>query len=797
MDLRAELQATIGSQYTLKQELGAGMSRVFVATEHALMRDVVIKVLPQDLAAYVSIERFKREILLAARLQHAHIVPLLSAGESRGLPFYTMPFVEGESLRSRLNQPEPVSPGDAVRMLREIASALSYAHERGVVHRDIKPDNVLLSAGSAMVSDFGVAKALFASSNAESGLITSKGLILGTPAYMAPEQVGGDENVDHRADIYSFGVLAYEVVAGARPFSASAPHEVRAAHLSTPPEPLAERAPNLPAPLANLIMQCLAKDPDKRPQSAAEIMRRLDGVLTTHGHARAGGGSVGAWRRRATRAAATPFGRVALGVVAVGAVAIFAWRGGVGSRTTSTEPTSALPGTAIAVLPFANVGGDTATDYFADGMTDAVANQMARLAGVRVAARTSAFRYKGKTADPAEVGRTLSVSSIVVGSVQRANNQVRVTVQLVNAADGLTRWADQYDKPLTRVFELQGEIARAIAGALQLTIGDSAAVQSQAGTQNVEAFDLYLRGVATALKYTEADLRRAIGLFERAVALDPRYAAPWAGIAKAWISLADEWLPPREAYPRAEAAVERALALDSMSAPAHAMRATLAFDYDWNVPLAARHFRRAVALEAGNADARLQFARVLARMGQKDSSALLGRQAALLDPNSGDIAGQYAHLLIRIGAFDSALVWIERERMLEPTSDFVAFDMGFLHMAQGRCADALRAFRSIANAGASVQANIAVCEAMLQRPQEARRVLARLEAERARKYVAGDRIARIYVALGDTDNAMKWLETAFTERAAALNDLTGFTWDPIRADPRFGELQQRIARARN
>ncbi|CAA9354023.1 MAG: Putative serine/threonine protein kinase, partial [uncultured Gemmatimonadaceae bacterium] len=287
-DLREQLQESLGTAYAIQRELGGGgMSRVFLAEELALGRRVVVKVLPREAGAGLSIERFRREIQLAARLQHPHIVPLLAAGDAGGVPYFTMPFVEGNSLRERLRgRAEPVPVRDAVRLLRDVAAALAYAHESGVVHRDIKPDNVLVSHGSAMVTDFGVAKAVSsaradAAPGAGDGTLTALGSSLGTPAYMAPEQAAADPATDHRADIYSFGVLAYELLAGEAPFAGRAPHAMIVAHLTEAPRPLADARPGVPAALAELVGRCLAKDPEARPQSAAEVVRVLDDLPLT------------------------------------------------------------------------------------------------------------------------------------------------------------------------------------------------------------------------------------------------------------------------------------------------------------------------------------------------------------------------------------------------------------------------------------------------------------------------------------------------------------------------------------
>jgi tRNA A-37 threonylcarbamoyl transferase component Bud32 len=283
--VREQLQKTLGSAYTLTRELGGGgMSRVFVATETALNRDVVVKLLSPELAQGISIERFQREILVAAALQQANIVPVLTTGESNGLPYYTMPFAEGESLRARLGR-GPLAVTEVIGVLRDVAKALAYAHQRGVVHRDIKPDNVLLSGGTAVVTDFGIAKALSAArvGDGDAATLTQLGTSIGTPAYMAPEQAAGDPGVDHRADIYSLGAMAYELLTGQHVFAGRTPQRMLAAHMGEAPKPVTDLRPDTPGPLADLIMQCLAKEADARPQSAADIARVLDSITSGSG----------------------------------------------------------------------------------------------------------------------------------------------------------------------------------------------------------------------------------------------------------------------------------------------------------------------------------------------------------------------------------------------------------------------------------------------------------------------------------------------------------------------------------
>jgi eukaryotic-like serine/threonine-protein kinase len=373
-DLRSQLGTTLGTAYIIERELGGGgMARVFVAVDTALARRVVIKVLSPDLAAGVSAQRFAREIRLAASLQQANIVPVLSAGETDGLPYYTMPFVEGLSLRERLRDGR-LPMATSISILRDVARALAYAHEHGVVHRDIKPDNVLLSGDSAVVTDFGIARAL---TRARSDLaeaqpeptITHLGTALGTPAYMAPEQIAADPNVDHRADIYAFGCLAYELLAGEAPFAGRSSQQLFAAHFAETPTPLGEKCRDCPTSIAALVRQCLEKEPAARPQSARELLGWLEQPTTS---------ATGLERlhNRLTRRQRR-FGLAVTAVVflAAAALPVRGWlRAGTAAERIAT----------IAVIPFANVGGDTAQEYLAQGMADEVTTALGKVAGIRI-----------------------------------------------------------------------------------------------------------------------------------------------------------------------------------------------------------------------------------------------------------------------------------------------------------------------------------------------------------------------------------------------------------------------------
>lgn len=367
-DLRAELQSTLGSGFVIGRELGGGMSRVFVVEDVALRRNIVVKMLPPEMAAEVSVARFQREIALAARLQHPHIVSLLATGESHGLPYYTMPFVEGESLRERLARQGELPVDEAVRLLREIATALAYAHERGIVHRDIKPDNVLLSGGIALVADFGVAKALQASTTQGSGPLTGSGVAIGTPAYMSPEQVSADPSIDHRADLYAFGLIAYEMLAGQSPFAGRTAQALLAAHVIEAPVPLGTRRAAVPAPLAALVMRCMEKRPSDRPQNAGEIVRALD-AMTTSTHADTVPRAE-SWSARAR-------------LVAIAVVVIVAAGGAWFTFNRRAQP-GAVPSSRLLIAPFENLTADSRFDHIGRIASDRLALRVSQVGSMDV-----------------------------------------------------------------------------------------------------------------------------------------------------------------------------------------------------------------------------------------------------------------------------------------------------------------------------------------------------------------------------------------------------------------------------
>ena len=523
-----QLQKSLGSAYTIERELGGGgMSRVYLARDESLARDVVIKVLPRELAQEMSAERFTREIKLAAALQHPHVLPVLSAGVSDGLPYYMMPYVRGESLRTAMNN-KGLTREESLDILRDVARALRYAHKEGIVHRDIKPENILLSSGSAVVVDFGIAKALSASrTEAPGGTLTLVGTSIGTPAYMSPEQAAADPNIDHRADIYAWGVVAYELLAGKHPFDGkTTPQQYLRAHLAEAPEKLSEIDPSISKPVSDVVMRALEKEPDKRHQSADEIL--------------AGLGTTSSLSGETVRGAASGRSRWKMPVMAVAAVALVALALMMWKNPGSANAESPIM---LAVLPFENQG-PAEQDYFVDGLTDAVNGKLAGVGGISVIDRRSSSQYRKTTKPVQQIGSELGVQYVLGGVVRWAQSdsgwRAQVLPTLVSTSDATTRWAgDPVVVSSEDPFTAQTEIATRVASALRVALAtDEKRELAAHPTDNTAAYDAFLRGQAMLESFYRSsssirNLDAAIAEFRRAVALDPQFGTAWALLARA------------------------------------------------------------------------------------------------------------------------------------------------------------------------------------------------------------------------------------------------------------------------
>jgi TolB-like protein/tRNA A-37 threonylcarbamoyl transferase component Bud32/Tfp pilus assembly protein PilF len=603
-DLSERLSSILGDELVIERELGGGgMSRVFVAYETALQRRVVVKVLPDEIATVLSRERFRREILTSATLQHPNIVSIISAGDRGGLIHFIMPFIDGESLRGRIEREGTLSPPSVVSIMRDVARALAYAHERGVIHRDIKPDNVLLSGGTAVVADFGVAKAFAAARDGATGgvtaTLTNVGMSLGTPAYMAPEQVAGDSKLDVRTDLYALGAMAYEALTGRPVFPRESVASVLRAHLTDTPDPLRTIKPGIPAALEETVLKCLEKDPKDRPQSANELLAMLENPAVLSG---------AFTQERKAALASLPqrsFWRIgaALAVVAgIVAAGIMMARGGEGGiAPVAVRP--ALP--TIAVLPLLSVSADSSSNYLAFGVTDEIINALARIGGVRVTSRSAAQDAQRNSYSLTQLADSLGVTHALEGTIQKQGNAVHVAVRLVSTADGLTAWSEVFDGAADEVFDMQRYIAGAIAEAVRQDLAPR--IDSALGTGTYQpkpaAHDAYLQAHYELARRGDGDLTKAVSLLREAVAVDSQYAVAWAELAQALTVLPLYGKgDPAVLQPEAQRAAQRAIAIDSTLPAAHAALGNL-LNSQWRYQEGLAALRKAVALDTAYAPA--------------------------------------------------------------------------------------------------------------------------------------------------------------------------------------------------
>src|SRR5438445_5010126 len=646
-DLLERLRAALSPDYRVERELGGGgMSRVFLAEEMELGRRVVIKVLPPEMAAGVSIDRFRREIQLAAALQHPHIVPLLHAGHVRDVLYYTMPLIEGESLRAKLARDGALPIADSVRILRDVVDALAYAHRYGVAHRDIKPDNVLISAHHAVVTDFGVAKALGEATGETS--LTSVGVTLGRPAYMAPEQAAADPHVAHRGAVYAVGTLAYEMLTGRPPFAGGTAQQVLAAQVSEAPPPLSKYRTTVPRALAETVMRRLEKNPADRWQSADDLLHQLEVLATPSGGTQpVPAAAARAPSGRRTRLAVYA-GLAALALAAVsGVVFIARGHGDAGSHQRKM----------LLVLPFQNLGRPD-DDYFADGMTEEITARLGSVQDLGVIARTTAVQYKNTGKTIRQIGQELGVEYVLEGTVRwerspAGSSRVRVSPQLIRVSDATHLWAHVYDEVLAGVFAVPSGIAQQVITALDVALVEPERQALVAKpTNSVAAYDAYLRGNDYYSRgYEEKGFRIAVEMYQEAVRLDPRFAQAYPKLSIVHSALFWFYYDRTESrLVQASQAAEKALQLRPALPEAHLARG---YYHYWG------HLDYDRALQ--------EFAMVQARQ-----------------PNNSDVLSAMAFVQRRQGKWAEALVNLRKAIELDPRSQTLAFEAGLTcHLTRG------------------------------------------------------------------------------------------------------------------
>jgi serine/threonine protein kinase/Tfp pilus assembly protein PilF len=665
------LTDALHDRYRLERELGSGgMATVYLAQDLKHDRLVALKVLRPELASSVGPERFLREISVVARLHHPHIVPLYDSGQAGTLLYYVMPYVEGESLRQRLDREKQLPIDDAVQIARTVAGALDYAHRHHVVHRDIKPENVMLHEGEALVTDFGIAKAISVASGQR---LTEAGMAVGTPAYMSPEQAAGDTEPDGRSDVYSLGCVLYEMLVGEPPFTGPTALAVISKRFTEPVPALRAARPTAPEGIEHAVTKALARVPADRYATAAQLAQALAG-----------------------HAGATP----------------------------------SVQAKSIAVLAFVNMSADPENEYFTDGIAEEIINALSKIQSLRVAARTSSFAFKDKRMDIGEIGAALKVATVLEGSVRKAGNTLRVTAQLVNVADGFHLWSERYDRQLEDVFAIQDEIAGHIVRALQVVLSDEEKRTIGASpTADIEAYDYYLRGRQFFHQFRRAGIQFARRMFERAMEIDPGYALASAAAADCCSFLYMYWDASKANIDGADQYSTKALALGPDLAEAHASRGfavTLGKRYDE----ARREFETAIRLNPRSYEAHYLYARACMQEGKPEEAvrhyadasrvrpedyqalllmqgplAALGRvadaEAALhrglqmaerhLELNPDDARAWYlgSGAWVYRGEPERALEWARRALTIDPDDSSVLYNVACTYATLGRHDDAI------------------------------------------------------------------------------------------------------------
>jgi len=728
------LNAALAGRYALAHELGSGgMATVYLADDLKHHRPVAVKVLRPELASVLGPERFLREVEIAARLNHPHILALYDSGEADGFLYYVMPYVKGESLRHRLEREQQLPIDEALGITRQIASALDHAHAQDVIHRDVKPENILLYEGEAMVADFGIA---LATSAAAGERLTQTGLAVGTPEYMSPEQSVGERALDARSDVYSLACVLYEILAGEPPYTGRTAQAVIAKRLTDPVPAVRRLRTTVPAAVEQALMKALAKTPADR----------------------------------------------------------FASTGAFAEALTAPAPVRSPP--SVAVLPFLNLSVDPENEYFADGITEDVIAQLSKVRALRVISRTSVMAFKQRSHSLREIAAKLEVATLLEGSVRRVGDRVRIVAQLIEAASDQHLWAETYDRQLTDIFAIQADVALHIAAALKAELSPAEKTRiHKEPTGDLQAYQLYLQGRHWLIRYTQEGMRKAIEYFEQAIDRDPSYALAYVGAALAYVELGEGGaLQPGEAYARANQAVATALELDAELAEAHATLAYLKFvgDYDWG--RAEREFKRALELNPSSADTYDYYGRMLSSLERHDEALALLKRAQELDPLAHRL--DLATELLRAGRYEEALRSARLGSDLDPQYARGHATLGWAYLKKGMCDEGLAELEqavTLAPGNTNWLGQLGQAYGLAGELAKARDVLQQLEVLSRQRYVSPYHLAYVYVGLGEQDTAIDWLERAYVERAGAVYGIKGsFLFTALRSHPRFTALLKKM-----
>ncbi|HEX8847249.1 MAG TPA: protein kinase [Pyrinomonadaceae bacterium] len=841
-------------RYEIRSQLGVGgMGEVYLAEDTKLHRTVALKFIPAEVASdQKRMQRFNQEAHAISALNHPNIITIHEIDQVGSVPFIATEYIEGITLRDRLARSRlPID--EALDVAVQTASALAAAHAKEIVHRDIKPENIMLREdGYVKILDFGLAKLLekqATSPEAVTQVHTDVGAVIGTARYMSPEQARGLE-IDGRTDIFSLGIVLYEMIAGESPFTGMTNHEIVASILKEEPLPIAVYTPDAPDRLQRIINLALAKDRDQRYQTVREFlddMKALRADLEFEGKlARAretgtsGGGptagtDTGQFDFITTR---DPMARPTLStilrgsdlkrrkrmttaVVAVLALALAGFSLWYFTRpaqdsTNATQETSRsgqdLATTiqaidSVAVMPFANVGGDTNTEYLSDGLTESLINSLSQLPNLKVIARSSVFRYKGREIDPQVVGRELGVRAVLMGRVVQMKDQLTIQTELVDVDTQTRLWGENYNRKVSDIIALQDDISREISENLRLKLsGEEKRQLAKRYTENPEAYRLYWKGRYLWNKRRPEDVREAIQAFQQAIDLDPTYALAYTGLADCYVLGNLLQMSPKEAMPIAIDKTNAALAIDQDLAEAHTSLAKIKLSYEWDWEGAEREFKRALQLKPGYATAHQWYGVYLSEMGRHDESLVERKRALELDPLSLSISTAVGRAYFWARRYDEAIEHLQKTLPRDPRYADTHWSLGLAYEGKRNYAEAISAFQNAVNLSKTAEfpegkpemiAVLGHAYAASGRRPEALKIIKQLKGLIAgNRYVSPYAVALIYVALGDKEAAFEWLDRAYTERDESYIHLNvDPRLDDLRSDPRFTERLRQIGLA--
>lgn len=764
------------SHYRILEELGSGgMGQVYLAEDVRLGRKVAVKVLaPRLVADEERVRRFEQEARAASALNHPNILTIHDIGQAGDTHFIATEFVDGETLRLRLDRGR-LEHVEILEIAVQTGSALAAAHGAGIVHRDIKPENVMLRPdGYVKVLDFGLAKLSVSgfASTASDGLTrslmkTNPGVVVGTFSYMSPEQARGGA-VDARSDIFSLGIMLYEMIAGRLPFEGETPADVLGAILYVEPAPVSSVS-SVPVSLARVIGRAISKRPEARYQTMdglvadlravrAQIERGQNGVMSALPSDSVVSGPLDSNVSSGSQTGAAPA----------------ATRSSVGTQSGATPARRRRAKRnidSLAVLPLENASHDAEMDYLSDGITEAMINTLSQLPKLRVMARSTVFRYKGRTQEPQAIGRDLGVRAVLTGRVLHRGDMLVIGAELVDVEDGSQIWGGQFTRRLSGIFELQEEISREMTDKLRLSLtGDEKKRLAKPAARKVEAYQAYLKGRYLANKRSAESFAKAVEHFDAAIAADPGYAAAYAGLGETYAlsaTLGVSLVPRPEQIRRARAAAARSLELDETLVEGHALLAFIKFRFDWDWRGAEVEFQRALELNPGHAPSRHAYAMFLGSRGRFDQALQEMQRAQQLDPLSSIVASGIGRMHHFAGRFDEAIEQYRHVMQTDPSFTRVRFDLGLALMAKGEYDEAFEELQKVGNQPFALMLT-SVGQALSGHPDRARAAIARLEEYGRAGSLGSDELALVYAALGESRHASELLERACDERSAAL-----------------------------